>query len=80
MDLVFMTFHVHPFFSLRFLPFPPENTKDNKRHTRKHSHFFKMVLQRMCSAIPRPAESWPLVPLSIVFFGDKERETGIVVR
>lgn len=75
-----MTFYVHPFFPLRFLPFLPENTKDNKHHTRKHNHFYKMVLKTMCGAIPRPAGSWPLGSLSITFFEDKERVTNIVVR
>lgn len=65
---------------LQFLPFPPENTKDNKHHRRKHSHFCKMVLKTKCSAIPRPAGSWPLGSLSITLFGDKERETSTVVR
>lgn len=80
LDLVFMNFHVHPFFPLRFLPFSLENTKDNKHHIRKHSHFYKMVLKTMCIALLRPVGSWPLDSLSITFFGDKERETSIVVR
>lgn len=65
---------------LRFPPFPWEYTKDNKHHTRKHSHFCKIVLKTMCSAIPRPRGSWPLGSLSISFFGHKERETSTVAR